>query len=444
MGSTADGGGYWLVASDGGIFSFGDAKFYGSTGSIRLNKPIVGMASTTHGGGYWLVASDGGIFSFGDATFRGSTGAMRLDDPIVAVAPSPDGEGYWLVGSDGGVFNFGDAGFLGSLGGRGVAVIGMIVDPQSGAYSLVEADGSSVTFPAPPKITLPTTPPSEPTTTTTTSPPGQVATGGANDCSGSVPLGVTGSFACTFDDEFNGSSLDESKWVMQQTFNSGYTTGSGTSTVCYVSSPNNVFVADGYLDLVARQETSPITCSDPFGNFMTSFTSGMVSTDGLFSQAFGVFEVRAQLPAAAIQGLQETFWLWPQNSAKYGSTWPDSGELDFAESYSVFSALDIPYIHYNAGTADPNVTAYDCEINPYGFNTYGLEWTPTSITVLYNGAVCLVDHPIPAAPLVAPQPFDQPFFLALTQALGTQGDSYDPGTTPLPATTRIDWVRVWG
>ena len=46
MAATPDGHGYWLVASDGGIFNFGDAQFFGSTGSIRLNKPIVGMSST--------------------------------------------------------------------------------------------------------------------------------------------------------------------------------------------------------------------------------------------------------------------------------------------------------------------------------------------------------------------------------------------------------------
>ena len=62
------------MASDGGIFSYGDAKFFGSTGAIHLNQPIVGMAATPDGGGYWLVASDGGIFSYGDAKFFGSTG----------------------------------------------------------------------------------------------------------------------------------------------------------------------------------------------------------------------------------------------------------------------------------------------------------------------------------------------------------------------------------
>jgi len=84
--ATPDGKGYWLVASDGGIFSFGDAAFYGSTGAIHLAQPIVGMAATPDGKGYWLVASDGGIFSFGDAAFYGSTGAIHLAQPIRAVA----------------------------------------------------------------------------------------------------------------------------------------------------------------------------------------------------------------------------------------------------------------------------------------------------------------------------------------------------------------------
>ncbi len=115
-GVTPDGGGYWLVASDGGIFTFGDASFYGSTGAMRLNQPIVGMAATPDGGGYWLVASDGGIFTFGDASFYGSTGAMRLNQPIVGMAATPDGGGYWLVATDGGIFTFGDAHFYGSMG----------------------------------------------------------------------------------------------------------------------------------------------------------------------------------------------------------------------------------------------------------------------------------------------------------------------------------------
>jgi hypothetical protein len=86
MQSTPDGKGYWLVASYGGIFAFGDAHLYGSTGGITLTKPIVGMQSTPDGKGYWLVASDGSVFSFGDAHFYGSTGGVHLAAPIVGMA----------------------------------------------------------------------------------------------------------------------------------------------------------------------------------------------------------------------------------------------------------------------------------------------------------------------------------------------------------------------
>jgi hypothetical protein len=42
--ATPDGRGYWEVAADGGVFSFGDAPFLGSMGGTRLNAPIVGIA----------------------------------------------------------------------------------------------------------------------------------------------------------------------------------------------------------------------------------------------------------------------------------------------------------------------------------------------------------------------------------------------------------------
>ena len=63
--------GYWMVGGDGGVFSFGLAPFYGSTGNLTLNRPVVGMAPTSDRMGYWFVAGDGGIFSFGDAQFYG-------------------------------------------------------------------------------------------------------------------------------------------------------------------------------------------------------------------------------------------------------------------------------------------------------------------------------------------------------------------------------------
>jgi hypothetical protein len=119
MASTNDRGGYWLVASDGGIFTFGDAGFYGSEGGQPLNQPIVGMAATPNGG-YLLTAADGGIFGFGitDSQYYGSEGATPLNAPVVGIATTPNEAGYWLVASDGGIFSFGNAGFYGSEGGQ--------------------------------------------------------------------------------------------------------------------------------------------------------------------------------------------------------------------------------------------------------------------------------------------------------------------------------------
>src|SRR5579859_4607403 len=148
MAATPTGGGYWLVASDGGIFAFGDAGFFGSTGGVRLNQPVVGMAATPTGRGCWLGASDGGIFAFGDAGFFGSTGGVRLNQPVVGMAATPTGRGYWLVASDGGIFAFGDAGFFGSTGGVRLnqPVVGMAATPTGRGYWLVASDGGIFTF----------------------------------------------------------------------------------------------------------------------------------------------------------------------------------------------------------------------------------------------------------------------------------------------------------
>ena len=116
MTSSASGHGYLLVASDGGIFAFGDAQFHGSTGALALKQPIVGIASSHTGNGYFMVAADGGIFSFGDAHFRGSAAGFALHEPIAGMAVTPTGNGYWIVAGDGTVFPFGDAKALTTAG----------------------------------------------------------------------------------------------------------------------------------------------------------------------------------------------------------------------------------------------------------------------------------------------------------------------------------------
>jgi hypothetical protein len=204
MSATADGGGYWLVASDGGIFSFGDAVYYGSTGALKLNEPIVGMAVTPDGKGYWLVASDGGIFSFGDAKFYGSTGALTLNKPIVGMASTPDGGGYWLVASDGGIFSFGDAKFYGSTGALTLnkPIIGMIAGPGGNGYIMVASDGGTFSFGTAPNFgSLGGIPLKNPIVAASTTPgdtgywfsddTGEVSAFGAASYYGSAPSGLT-------------------------------------------------------------------------------------------------------------------------------------------------------------------------------------------------------------------------------------------------------------
>ncbi len=142
--------GMLATAKDGGVFTFGNAAFYGSMGGKPLNKPVVGIAATPDGGGYWEASSDGGVFTFGNAAFYGCMGGKPLNKPIVGLVATPDGGGYWEVSSDGGVFTFGDAAFYGSVPGQGiinpVPIVGVSRTPDGKGYWLVGADGAVYTY----------------------------------------------------------------------------------------------------------------------------------------------------------------------------------------------------------------------------------------------------------------------------------------------------------
>jgi uncharacterized delta-60 repeat protein len=148
MAVAPDGNGYWMVAADGGVFAFGSSEFYGSMGGTKLNSPVVAMAAAPDGKGYWLVAADGGVFSFGSASFFGSMGGTKLNQPIVGMDAAPDGQGYWMVASDGGIFSFGTSTFFGSMGGTRLnqPIVGMTSAPDGQGYWMVASDGGIFTF----------------------------------------------------------------------------------------------------------------------------------------------------------------------------------------------------------------------------------------------------------------------------------------------------------
>jgi beta-glucanase (GH16 family) len=256
-----------------------------------------------------------------------------------------------------------------------------------------------------------------------------------NNCGGTlIPKAGGGYWQCTWDDEFSGSTLDTTKWVVQ--------TGPTGGPACFVNSPRNVYLGSGSLHLVTRKETKAFYCGNAVGGMTTRYSAGEVFSGGKFSQLYGRFEFRAAFPATKVSGLQEALWLWPNNDLKYGP-WPMSGEIDVAELASKYPGRAVPYIHYLSGL-DMNVTNNYCMISHVNYmHRYTLEWTPSTMTISYDGNVCISDVYNPGYPATSSKPFDQPFFLAMTQALGIDPNTFLPGKTPLPGVTRIDYVRVW-
>jgi beta-glucanase (GH16 family) len=267
----------------------------------------------------------------------------------------------------------------------------------------------------------------------------RTAASGAPDCGPTVKKTLFGSWTCTFADDFNGSALDATKWAPVTTASTGVSGG----PACFVDTPQNIAVYGGALHLTARQEAAPFACTSSRGTFTTQYTGGQVATHGRFSQTYGRYAVRAAFPAATVAGLQSTLWLWPEHPATAAAI----GEIDFAEWYSRWPDLNVPYLHYtysplsvNRLTATNVVTTHDCVIGDAGqFHEYIAEWNSSTIVVKVDGQTCLVDRYRPWGT----NPFAQPYFVALSQAIGQGTNAVIPGTTPLPGTTTIDYVRVW-
>jgi len=140
--------GYWQVTQDGGLFSFGDAQFYGSANVYHPNQPVVAAMATPTGHGYWLVTRDGGLFSFGDAQFYGSANVYHPNQPIVSAMATSTGHGYWLVTADGGLFSFGDAQYYGgaNIYHPTTPIVSALLDASGNGYWMVTSDGGIFTF----------------------------------------------------------------------------------------------------------------------------------------------------------------------------------------------------------------------------------------------------------------------------------------------------------
>lgn len=248
-------------------------------------------------------------------------------------------------------------------------------------------------------------------------------------------------WVCTFAEEFDGRRLDPRRWQKVITRTSGYTSG----TECFRAGKRNVEVSRGKLRLTARKLRAPITCRSPHGSFRTRYTSGSVTTHGLFSQTYGRFQVRAKFPRSKVKGLQSAIWMTPQ-TPRYGA-WPRSGEIDIVEHYTHRHRRAIPYLHYMFGFAATPLTSQTnnhCMLRkPRAFHTYVLVWEPGRLRVSIDGRPCL-DHVVdPMLPWLSPQPFNHPFVLNLTHLLGVKQNAFSAKRTELPSTFVIDHWRVW-
>ena len=250
----------------------------------------------------------------------------------------------------------------------------------------------------------------------------------ATDACGTRPTKADGSlWACSFVDNFSGSTLDRTKWLPQVNF----PTGVAGARACMVDDGTTVTVANGALNLGIRKLATPMTCKSASATVEAQYASGMVTTYHLFSQQYGRVEARIKNTATTSPGLQETFWLWPDDRVNTAAP-PATGEIDVTETYSQYPTLSVPFLHGNALGA---YTAYGCYVQRGVWNTYTLTWTASRLEIFVNGKSCLVNTSGDTA-------FQKSYIFAFTEALGVDGNAYD-GRAPVPATMSIDYIRAW-
>ena len=254
-----------------------------------------------------------------------------------------------------------------------------------------------------------------------------------------------------WNDEFEATSVDRSKWdvavgvnawyrrasdgrlVEPQWFNEPFAPWTQAGTINgerQYYSPNNVTVNDGVLQIQARRET----VADPVGIYDPQFhryTSGKLNTADEFQFRFGIVRWRAQLPAG--QGMWPALWMLNGPDPWY---WDD--EIDVMEARGSLPNITTSAHHFKVG-AD-GVNQYNtAQLNTgrnlqAGFHEYGLEWTSGRLRTLFDDQVVFTDT------VEVPQ---GPMFLIMNAAVGGAFDGAPASDAIFPSNFLIDWVRVW-
>ncbi|HMC52372.1 MAG TPA: hypothetical protein VKI64_06380 [Acidimicrobiales bacterium] len=141
-------GGYNILTSSGGIYTFGTAAYEGNLIDHGYPGLAVGVAGTPSGHGYNILNSAGAIYSFGDAPYYGNLLDHGYPGPAVALSMTPSGRGYAILTAFGGVYTFGDAIYFGNLLDHhypGTAVSFAYTSTGAG-YSILTSSGALYTF----------------------------------------------------------------------------------------------------------------------------------------------------------------------------------------------------------------------------------------------------------------------------------------------------------
>lgn len=252
-----------------------------------------------------------------------------------------------------------------------------------------------------------------------------------------------------WEDEFNGTTLDLTKW--------SYELGNGCPDLCgwgnnekqyYTNNAANINVYGGYLNITAKYQPNYLGGS-------SSFTSGKITSSGKFNSLYGRFEARIKLPAGL--GMWPAFWMLPQDKA-YGG-WPTSGEIDIMEYRGDITNKVGGTLHYGNGWPNNqnDGTSYFLPTGNFtsSFHDFAVEWEPGIIRFYVDGNLYKTETKSPNS--LSPQsnnavkwPWDQNYYVLLNMAVGGwypgNPSTVDiiNGDTNYSRTMQVDYVRFYG
>ena len=240
----------------------------------------------------------------------------------------------------------------------------------------------------------------------------------------------------TWSDEFNepnGSPPDPAKWTVE---NGGHGWGND-ELECYTSRPQNVHQENGNLVIEAFKEG--FTGSD---GKLRKYTSGRLKSHGHFSQLYGRFEARIQIPAG--KGMWPAFWMLGDDFSTVG--WPACGEIDVMENTGDAEPAIVHGSMHGPGysSTNPLTATYTLPQGHFsdGFHVFAVEWAPKVVHFFVDGNLYATKTPsdLPAG---KPWVFDHPFFLVLNLAVGGKMPGSPDDSTPFPQRMLVDYVRVY-